>query len=217
MKDFSVILLAAGKGTRMNLNYNKVLYENNGKPLFMISLEKFRAMPNCKEIILVINKHDEEVFNNYHLKNVTIVFGGLTRQDSVANGLAHCNAEYTLVHDAARPNFKISDVENMFNKTTHYKAMTLGVKVKDTIKRVNADNVVLETLNREELYSIQTPQLIKTELLREVHIRAREEVYTGTDDVSLVEKYSEEQVFIVDGSYDNIKITTQEDLWVLTR
>lgn len=217
MNDFSLILLAAGTGSRMNLPYNKILHKVDNSPLFMFSIDKFKNVKECKQIILVINELDKDEFLKYNLGNTKVVFGGKTRQESVYNGLQHVTEKFTVIHDSARPNFEVQSFTNMLNKTNTYKAMTLGVPVIDTIKRVNNEGVVVETLVREELMNIQTPQIVETSLFKEVHEKAKNTNYVATDDVSLVEALSKEKVHISKGTYNNVKITTIEDLKLFER
>ncbi len=142
----------------------------------------------------------------------TIVAGGRERQDSVANGLNAISeeSEIVLVHDGVRPNIPKQIIRNAIENAMQHGGCVVAVPVKDTIKKVTK-GVVSATLDRSELWQIQTPQVFRTEILRNAHQRAREAGYYSTDEAALVE-WAGGTVQVVMGSYGNIKITTPEDL-----
>lgn len=217
-----VVLCAAGKGKRMQLGHNKQFLELAGKPLLIHTLEVFINQPLIDDLILVIGQDEEEqvasLLNKYELahKVTQLVYGGKERQDSVYNGLLALNElaeapEYVLIHDAARPFVQPEEIDRLIEAVRRYSAATLAVPVTDTIKRANDKEFVVETLNRSELWAIQTPQGFTLSSILRAHELAREEGYLGTDDASLIERLGQE-VKLVLGSYDNIKLTTPEDI-----
>src|SRR5690606_5947261 len=155
----------------------------------------------------------EDLVRSYKFMKVkAIVKGGRERQESVYEGLKRIKEEcIVLVHDGARPFVRIEHIQKLVQVTSEKSAAILAVPVKDTIKRAK-DGIVQETFDRSELWSIQTPQAFKLSLLKEAYEKAEMDGFTGTDDASLVERIGH-HVEIVEGDYNNIKITTKEDLY----
>ncbi|WYJ96737.1 2-C-methyl-D-erythritol 4-phosphate cytidylyltransferase [Enterococcus sp. DIV0212c] len=220
--DYEVILLAAGQGKRMRASRNKILLHLIGKPVISYSLNTFLNDPACRHIILVTQEDEQDLLAVMIKKEakkkkcpITIVSGGTERQYSVYNGLnALLNQEnIVMVHDGARPFVTLSQLKLLHRKVQETRAAILGVPVKDTIKRV-IDGIVQETVPRETLWQIQTPQAFYGEDLLAVHECAQQDNYLGTDDASLIEKYSNLPVSMVLGSYENIKLTTPEDMLI---
>lgn len=214
---YQVIIPAAGQGKRMGAGKNKLLLELNDIPILIHTLMVFEKDEDCDGIILAISPHDEKEFKNliaeYQIKKVTaIVFGGKERQHSVFNGLKAAKAEgIILVHDGARPFIDIPLIHHLVDVTVAHGAAVIAVPVKDTMKRIHNQEVV-ETVERSSLWAIQTPQAFRVSLLLSAHQKAEKDDYLGTDDSSLVERMNV-SVKIVEGSYDNIKLTTAEDLY----
>lgn len=217
---YEVILLAAGQGKRMKSTRNKVLIHLNGKPIILYSLELFLKDEYCKHVILVVqeaNKHEiEDMIQAYIRKStkpITLVVGGQERQDSVYQGLLSMKdvSDFVLIHDGARPFLTLNVLKSMYSKLNEDKAAVLGVPVKDTVKIIK-DKYIEETIPRETLWQIQTPQAFIGSELLDVHNRAIIEGFLGTDDSSLIEKYQIRKVPIVFGSYENIKLTTPDDI-----
>ena len=217
-----VVLCAAGKGKRMQLGYNKQFLELADKHLFIHTLEVFVHSPLIGPIILVIAEEEEEkvvgLLEQYGLsqKVTQLVYGGNERQDSVYNGLLALSRlekapEYVLIHDAARPFVKREEIKRLVDALHSYAAATLAVPVTDTVKRANEEGIVEETLKRSELWAIQTPQGFSLSSILRAHELAKKEGYLGTDDCALMERLGQE-VKLVLGSYDNIKLTTPEDI-----
>ncbi len=187
------------------------------------TLQNVANVEGLKEIILVVAEGEQEYMTK-HLQEldlivpVQIVLGGKERQDSVACGLQAVseNTNIVLVHDGARPLASTELFNNVVDAANTYGAATVGVPATDTIKRVDTEHTVIETLQRSELYQIQTPQGFQKELFVEAHQAAYETKYLGTDDVSLVE-YVGKPVHIVEGDYCNIKVTTPNDIAVAKR
>lgn len=211
--DYSVVVVAAGKGTRTNLEYNKVLYiMNDGKAVIDKTLRPFFHDEECKQIVIVINPLERYQFTKrFNNSKIEYANGGETRQDSVKNGLALVNQEYVMIHDGARCFLLSSSLEDLKECLKTEDACLLTVPVTDTVKRV-VDGYVVDTLVRSELQAAQTPQCFKTELIRECHHKAEADGFVASDDSMLVERYSKTKVKAVMGSYDNIKITTDADL-----
>ena len=148
----------------------------------------------------------KSIFQN--ISKIEYVVGGVTRQESVYNGLKYVNSDYVLIHDGARPNYSMKLVNNILEKLETYNAVIPALKVVDTIKEVK-NNIVVKTINREVLRSVQTPQGFKTSLIVKVHELAQNNEYT--DDSSMVENLSNEIVYVVDGEKNNYKYTERED------
>lgn len=214
MDDFvSVILLSGGKGSRMNTPMPKQYLELQGKPIILYSFDFFKDLPNIKEIIVVCEPSYQYLFKapkNIHLK---FALPGPRRQDSVFNGLqlASINSDLICIHDGARPFLNEADVNKAIKEALTHGASTLGVPLKFTVKEVDANGFIKQTLDRSKLFEIQTPQIIRKDLLKKSFAYANDNKLEVTDDVSLVELLNE-QVVVVLGSYQNIKITTKEDL-----
>ncbi|WP_404460198.1 2-C-methyl-D-erythritol 4-phosphate cytidylyltransferase [Sutcliffiella horikoshii] len=215
--NYQVIVLAAGQGKRMKAGKNKQFIELEGKPVIIHTLSVFEADPWCSEIKLVINEKEKDIFkellHQYPVQKIKeMVIGGEERQDSVYNGLTSFqSAEIVLVHDGARPFISQEVIHHLVEKASKEGAAIVGVPVKDTIKRVSKAGVVEETVERSSLWSIQTPQAFRYSILKEAHEKAKTENYLGTDEASLVERI-QVPVHIVEGEYENFKLTTPEDL-----
>ena len=223
----AAVVLAAGKGLRFSSARFKVpkpLVAIRGRPLIIYSLETLSRHPGIKDIILVVNPKNSggiaEKARKYRIGKIKkLVFGGHRRQDSVANGLKHVNpkAGLVLIHDGVRPFINKEIVSSVIKEARKSGAAITGVPVKGTIKevarsgshQVTSNFIVKKTLNRDALWEAQTPQVFRKDLILKAYKRfGREEV---TDDASLVEKLGA-KVSVVLGSYNNIKITTPEDL-----
>ena len=201
---YSALIVAAGSGTRMKLGYNKVYAKlPDGTTILDKTLSVFLNDSDCAE-------HFEKVHGR---KDGRVVFacGGATRQDSVYNGLRAVLADIVFVHDGARPFLEKESLEKLKKTMETEKAALLCVPCKDTVKNVK-DRYVVETYDRSTLQCAQTPQAFETDLLLTCMHKAKEDHFIGTDDTSLVEKYSNVRVAVVEGKYSNYKITTPEDI-----
>jgi 2-C-methyl-D-erythritol 4-phosphate cytidylyltransferase len=215
----SAIIAAAGMSNRMKSKINKQFININGKPILAHTLEKFQRCKYIDEIIVVaredeINYCKKEVVKRYGFNKVTkIVRGGKERQDSVYNGILALNEKTDIVvsHDGARPFVKIKNIVDSIKGAVEYGACVVGTPVKDTIKFVKDGEEIDSTPNRDILWAAQTPQSFKREILMEGYRKAIEDNFIGTDDSVLVERLGI-QVKIIMGSYENIKITTPEDI-----
>lgn len=215
----SVVIVAAGKSTRMNMETNKQFIEVGGLPVLAGTLLRFENCRYVDEIILVVNEKDiiyckSNIVDLYDIRKVKVIAaGGLKRQDSVYNGLLEVDksCDVVLVHDGARPFVKENTIIENIAAACEYGAVCTAVPVKDTIKSADESGFVADTPDRRFLWSVQTPQTFKYSIICESYKKAREEALIGTDDAVLAEKAGY-KVKLVMGSYDNIKITTQEDL-----
>lgn len=204
---YDLILLVAGLGQRMQAGMNKVWLELEGKPVFQYSLDLFLEDRDCQRLILVGRSEEETAYAPYLSDRVCFVVGGQERQDSARLGLELVTSPYVMVHDGARPLLtadELAAIKQIPNSI-------LAVPAKDTIKQVRKGQIE-RTIPRDLIYQAQTPQFFERDLLKKVYQQAEAEGYTGTDDASLVEAFSDHRVAIVPGSYSNIKLTTPEDL-----
>lgn len=198
-----VIILLGGNGSRMNLGYNKILYEIDGVPIYKKTLEAFKSFD---EIVVVKNKHDILDLPS----NVIAVCGGETRGESVYNGLKAIKSEYVLIHDGARCFIEKRIIDDCVKALGSHDAIGVAVKVKDTIK-ILEDNQI-KTLKRDNLIAMQTPQGGKTELFKKAYEIEKQNGFNSTDDLEVLEKHLGISFHIVEGDYKNKKITTKEDL-----
>jgi len=215
----SAIIVAAGKGSRMNAGINKQYLLLGNKPVLAHTIEAFEKSECISEIIVVINKNDNDFFVNtiikpYNFRKISAVAeGGEDRQASVFNGLCHVSAssEIVVVHDGARPLVTADIIKRSVDAALVFGAACTGVPVKDTIKKVDSNLDVEYTPDRSGLWAIQTPQTFRRDILAAAHHSAVRDGFRGTDDSVLAERLGY-RVHMVMGSYTNIKITTVEDL-----
>ena len=210
---YSTILVAAGRGERMKLGFNKVYARlDDGRTILEHAMDVFLNDEDCVQIT-VVTEADDYYHNvkGFWPGRITLTKGGATRQESVANGLDTVIAEYVMIHDGARPFLDKESLQRLKNAMETEQAALLCVPMKDTVKVV-IDGYVTDTPDRSTLMSAQTPQAFRTSLLEECMARAFADGFTGTDDTSLIERYSDVKVKAVEGSYGNLKITTPEDL-----
>lgn len=207
---YQAILLAAGNSSRSGLNYNKVLYTLDDKSIIYISALNFINDEKCNKIFLVCKSNELDTFKKiFEQENkIEYIIGGQTRQESVCNALKHVNSEYVLIHDGARPYYSKKLLDSIVNKLDEFNAVIPAMKVTDTIKVVES-GIVIKTINREMLRTIQTPQGFKTSVIKLAHSLANKQDYT--DDSSMVEELTNEKVCVIDGEKDNIKYTQKED------
>ncbi len=217
---YTIIIAAAGVGKRMNLGYPKQFLEYKDKPLFINTVEVAEKLDLVTDIIIVTQKElieeVEGLCKKYNLAKVShIVEGGKERQDSIYNGLKYANEDgYIGVQDGVRPFLKEDYLERCYKtleEEQNINGVVVGVPVKDTIKIIGEGGLIEATPKRETLYIAQTPQVFRGEILKEAYEKAHKEKFIGTDDASLVERYFG-KVKLIQGDYDNIKITTVEDL-----
>jgi 2-C-methyl-D-erythritol 4-phosphate cytidylyltransferase len=213
-----VVIVAAGSGSRMKRDINKQFIKLDGKEIIAYTIEKFYKSEDIGDIVIVIKENEEKYFieniiNKYGFDNIKLAYGGKERQDSVYNGIKklNSNCEIVLIHDGARPFVNEYIIKNSIKEAKENNAVVVGVPVKDTIKVVDSDGNIVDTPNRSLLWSVQTPQSFKYEIITKAYEYAYSNDYYGTDDAMLVEHIGY-NVKMIEGSYDNIKITTEEDL-----
>lgn len=212
------IIVAAGKGTRMKTKINKQFLNLKDKPILYYTLKTFCDNESIDDIVVVLAKDEIEyckknIILKYGLNKIKVVVeGGNTRQESVINGLeAIEDCDIVLIHDGARPFVDKSIIEDGIKYAELYGACACGVKPKDTIK-IKSDNCFsAQTPDRDTLFCVQTPQCFRYNIILECHKKANLEKVEATDDTMIVEKYNY-KVYLYEGSYINIKITTPEDL-----
>lgn len=207
---------AAGSGQRMGAGFNKLFLKLGEKPIFIHTLKAFEQDPLCEGIILAVKneeKKDIQVsLDQFGITKVTqMVEGGTERQYSVEACLAAYEGNgVVLVHDAARPFIRRSVIHALVKKASESGAAIVGVKAKDTMK-LAPTGTVQETVNRDHLWIVQTPQAFRYEVFQKASDQAKADDFLGTDEAMLVERIGY-PVHMVEGTYDNVKMTTQEDL-----
>lgn len=210
--DYSCVIVAAGSGSRTGLTYNKVFHKIDNKTVIEHSVANFNKDKDCKQIVIVVNLKELNIFKNLKLGNkVEFIEGGASRQDSVYSGLKKVNQDYVMIHDGARPYISKETIEAVKLSLEEYDASLVMVKSIDTIKIVK-DNIVTDTPDRKTLYNAQTPQAFKTSLITQCYKDLYAKKLTVTDDAQAVEIMSDKKIYVVKGNYNNIKITTTEDL-----
>ncbi|WYP26676.1 2-C-methyl-D-erythritol 4-phosphate cytidylyltransferase [Alkalihalobacillus sp. FSL W8-0930] len=214
---YSIVIPAAGQGKRMKAGKNKQFIEVNQTPLIAYTLQVFEEDEQCKQIILVANEYEieamQDIVRAYNIQKVTrIAVGGMERQQSVYEGLKQLSGpdEIVMVHDGARPFIRESIIHELVKATSKDGGAVVGVRMKDTVKRVS-QNAIVETIDRSELWAVQTPQAFWRDSLLDGHKRAEEEGFVATDDASIME-WVGSKIVMVEGDYSNLKITTPEDL-----
>ena len=219
MKNAKAIVLAAGQGKRMGSAVPKQFLELDGKPLLYYSLECFEQSDLISEIILVTGKDAIpfcwRMVEKYGFQKVKyVVPGGKERYDSVYEGLKACeDCDIVFIHDGARPFPDGKMLERTMEAADKYGACVAAVPTKDTMKVGNAEGIVERTLDRKTLWNVQTPQVFRYDLICQAHREIRKGSMEGvTDDSMIVETLGICPVKLVMGSYDNIKVTTPEDL-----
>ena len=212
----SVIIPCAGKGSRMGYTQNKLFLPLLGKPCLSHTLAVFDGVDDVAEIILCVAEGEEDAIRalcNGVKVPVRFVKGGTTRQESVKNGLLAAHGEWVLVHDGARCLVSQDIILCTIADAKIYGAAACGVRMKDTVKVVDDSGNIVKTVPRENLVRIQTPQVFrKAELLRAYEI-AEEDGFTGTDEASLAE-HAGVCVHVAEGSEENLKLTTPDDILV---
>ncbi|KAH7663826.1 2-C-methyl-D-erythritol 4-phosphate cytidylyltransferase protein [Dioscorea alata] len=220
-KSVSVVLLAGGNGKRMGASIPKQYLPLLGQPIALYSFYTFSEIPEVKEIVVVCKPSYRDVFEDSSVRrrvDLKFALPGKERQDSVYSGLQEIDgrSELVCVHDSARPLVSVADIKKVLKDGWLNGAAVLGVPVKATIKEVNDRYYVVKTLNRKALWEMQTPQVIKPDVLKRGFELVNKEGLEVTDDVSIVE-HLKHPVYITEGSYTNIKVTTPDDLLVAER
>lgn len=212
------ILLSAGKGTRMNQSVSKQYLMLGNQTILSYSLEQFQKS-SIDEIILVTAQEDIEYVKNnivlpHKINKVTkIVAGGQERYLSVYQGLlAAQNCDYVMIHDGARPFLTIDIIEDSIRAVQKYQACAVGVPLKDSIKKLGREGYIVENIERTDVWQVQTPQCFSYPLILGAYEKLLQSDIKPTDDTAVVEYFTEVKVKMLMGSYENIKITTLDDL-----
>ncbi len=216
MKAYAVIL-GGGSATRMGGNLNKVLLPIRGIPAIVRAAVPFTGI--CAGAVIVAQADElalmQKIVAQFGLAKfaTAVVPGGDTRQKSVAAGLAAlpADAEIVLIHDGARALVTEDVVTRALQSAEQRGSGVAALPVSDTVKRVGEDGEVLETLSRQSLFAMQTPQAFRVELIRQAHALAERDGFQGTDDAALLE-HAGMPVYVTEGSRRNLKLTTAFDL-----
>ena len=219
----TAIVLAGGSGKRMGTKVHKQYLMLKGYPVLYYSLKAFQKSAYIDEIILVSGAGEEnycqkEIVEKYGFSKVSkVIAGGAERYHSVWNGIQQVTEKdgYVYIHDGARPFVDEAMIERAYTCVEETKACVAGMPVKDTIKVVDEKNYVKDTPERKMLWLVQTPQVFERQLIKEAYRRLIEDkIENATDDAMVVEKMMGHKVKLYPGRYENIKITTPEDLLV---
>ena len=234
------LILAAGNGSRMKMNIKKQFIKIYNKPLFIYSVDKFLKIKNIDKIYICFNKDDENIkeiikfkinYKKYidNNKIVLIFNGGKERYNSVYNSLNYIydnnkinQNDKILIHDSARPNFSNEDTNKVISLLKKYNAITLASKSIDTLKTINEkfNNKMIKeiknTLNREYIYNIKTPQGFNLNILYDSYNKfIKNKIKNITDDIMIIEYFSNEKSYILETNKYNLKITTKDDIDII--
>lgn len=217
-KTVTAVILVAGNSTRYGQNRNKNFELLNGKMVLSYSLNAFDNNKYIDNIIIVSKEEEKDIIQKMLdeqkiNQSVIIVNGGETRQKSVYNAIIKTNSDIVIIHDGARPAIKDKYINECVESMGEVNGATIGVKTKDTIKITNDNNIVITTTPRQNTWIIQTPQCFDRKMLVDMHERYKND--ECTDDCMLLEK-AKENVKIIEGDYTNLKITTYEDIKIMS-
>ncbi len=229
-KRCTAIVLSAGQGKRMGTSVQKQYIEIEGRSVIYYTLSAFQVSRVIDDIVLVVGKGQEEyvrkeIVQKYHFSKVkAIVPGGAERYDSVWEGLKvirdgelddNGRIEYVFIHDGARMFVDEEILERGYETVTRYRACVAGMPSKDTVKLVDGQKFAVQTPKRKLVWAVQTPQIFEKSLIIEAYSKLkREQCIEVTDDAMVVEQEMQVPVRLFEASYENIKITTREDLEV---
>lgn len=209
MTNFSLIITAGGTSSRYGAQ-NKLLEKLDDKTVIEHTLSSFLEFSEINEIIIPANSTiSDELKHLFTNPAIKIIQGGDSRQKSVYNALKYVTNEFVIIHDGARPLIKPGVISQIMDSVIHNRAVSVMTKTTDTIKEVDENGRIIKTIDRSKLYNTQTPQAFKTELIKNAHEKLQNKHFT--DDASMLE-YLDIPVYVVIGSYTNIKITTKSDL-----
>jgi 2-C-methyl-D-erythritol 4-phosphate cytidylyltransferase len=217
--EFYLIIPASGLGSRFGLKTPKQFYKLNGKEILLHTLNRFNSSKRIKSIFIstrreFVNKISLLIKKHKLGKVENVVVGGMHRQDSVYNALKELNCkpdDVVIVHDAVRPFVSANLIDRMMNESVNYDCVIPGIPITNTIKKTNNKGIVVNTIPRENLWSIQTPQFFKYNKLMKAFDFAKANKLVGTDEAALME-YAGYKVKVVEGEKTNIKITTRKDV-----
>ena len=215
----SAVIVAGGKGTRMASDIKKQYLELNGKAVLAHTIDQFENCPMIDEIIIVTGADEvkyctEHIWKKYGFSKIkSVVPGGKERQDSVYNGLLGISpsTQIVLIHDGARPLIRREQIEASIEGALETGACVVGVPIKDTVKICDQNQIILETPSRDTLWAVQTPQTFRYDWILQAYQEGIKNNLQVTDDAMMVEALGY-PVKMIKGYYDNIKITTPEDL-----
>ncbi len=210
----SGIIVAAGSGSRMGYIKNKVFMPLLGRQMLLYTLEAFCINEKISDIVLVTNDTEyckKLVEENELFKVKKIVTGGATRQESVYKGILECEGDYVCIHDGARALVSQEIIDKTIEAALIYGGAAPAVKCKDTLKRIDENGFIAGTVDRDKTVNIQTPQVFLKRDIQKCHKNAINDNLNVTDDCALFEYYGK-AVKITEGSYENIKLTTPEDV-----
>ena len=215
------IVTASGVGKRMGLPYPKQFHEILGRPIFIKTLEEISKSKFIDKVIITTNKEDidtvKQHIDKYNINlEIEVIEGGSERQYSVYNAIKIINDRNAIigVQDAVRPNIKANYIDDTYNQLLENKdidGFVVGVPSKDTIKIIDEHGFITSTPKREYIFNAHTPQVFNSEILTKAYEMADKDNFLGTDDASLVERING-KIKIYVGEYDNIKVTTIDDL-----
>lgn len=217
------IVLAAGKGRRMGTEIPKQFLYIHDKPVLFYSLNVFQQHNDIDEIVLVVSEEYKsycikEILEKYSITKVSaIVEGGAERYDSVIAGLSACSdCKYVLIHDGARPCITEEIIDRSLDAVRKYDACVVGMPSKDTVKIADDQGFISVTPPRKNVWNIQTPQVFSYELIYNAYQTMQRKGMAGvTDDAMVIELLDAAKIRLVEGSYENIKVTTPDDIKVL--
>lgn len=216
-KKITAVVLVAGNSTRFGKNRNKNFERINSKSVLAYSLNAFVKNEYIDDIIIASKESEiqdvEKIINEEKIgENVKIICGGNSRKESVYNCIKSIDSDIVIIHDGARPLIKQEYINKCIQNMDNLDGVTIGVKAKDTIKITDENNIVICTTKRSNTWQIQTPQCFNREILLKTHEKMKDEDIT--DDCMLLEK-NNYKVKIIEGDYENIKITTYDDLKII--
>jgi 2-C-methyl-D-erythritol 4-phosphate cytidylyltransferase len=218
----TAVIPAAGLGIRMDSIKPKQFLDLGGKPLLTVTLEHFQECRLVDSIIVVVPRQDvdyclQEVVNPYALSKVfTVISGGKRRQDSVRNGIeavAH-TCRWVLIHDGVRPLVTKDLIQKVISAAYNFRAVTTGLPITESVKAADSQSRILRSIDRSDLWLIQTPQIFRREDIHRAHQEALKQGWKeATDDAFLIEKMGI-PINIIEGEQSNIKVTTPYDLQI---
>ena len=212
--NYSLILLCAGSGKRTGLKYNKIFYKINNQTVYEMNISHFLEDNRCKQIIVVTKENEiDDIRTLVNDSRIEYVFGGKERQDSVYEGLQKVKENHVFIHDGARPFVTENILRRGYDTVCKCRACVAGMPSKDTIKIVDDKTYSTATPERKYVWAVQTPQIFETELITDAYSKLMgKHAVQVTDDAMVLEQMLKMPVKLFEGSYENIKITTPEDL-----
>ncbi len=219
MAKVSAVIAAGGKGKRMGAGKNKVFMKIAGKEIILRTVEAFYNNPDIDEIVVVAGEGEHMRIAELIMSAGMYVYdrmravttGGATRRESVKNGIGFTTGDIILIHDGARCLISQAEISAAVAAAKEYGAAAVGVPCKDTLKSADEDGFITGTIDREKTFLIQTPQAFRRDIIEKAHGYADKMNIDATDDCALVEMTGG-RIKIVTGRYDNIKITTPDDI-----